>query len=804
MSDAHPGEDAHPPLHSAPVVRDRSFRISEPSGTCVAVHRRLDRADGSKQFWWEGPDGTRGLGGRRTASLPLYRSETLRDAPADARVLIVEGEAAADAAAKLLPLDLGVLGIVNGAPRCPDDAAFAVCAGRETWLWPDADPPGGRLMCTAATALHRVGATSVRLVTWPAAPPKGDAANFAEAGGTAVEMLALLAAAVPISPEPVASGGASPSGDSLRNWRGGGGGREDSAATEIVELAHAAEVELFSFDEDAYATMRLPGPVPTETVLDTVPVRSRAFRRWLSRIYYEHNEKVAAEEAVKAAGNTLEGEAFFGDQKGLVVRVRIAGDDGEVILDLADPDRRVVRITAAGWTVTKEVPGPYRFVRPRGMRPLPAPIPGGDLSILRRFVNVATDQDFVLLCGVLVGALRPAGPYPVLPIHGEQGSAKSSLARVVRQLLDPVSAPLRAEPRDVRDLMIAARHSWVVAFDNLSALPPWLSDALCRLSTGGGFATRELYSDSDEIVFDAQRPVILTGIEELATRGDLLDRSIVLTLPPVPEGERRTEAEFWTAFDAARPAILGALCDAVNCAIRRLPTVHLDALPRLADFATWVTAAEPALGWADGTFVTALSSTRTDAARAELEAAAIGNELEAWAGALAVGEPWEGTASELMALLEERAGGADAAQRRRGWPHSPRAMGGAIRRLSPALRQLGVVVTEPERGARPRNYRIGRSAGPPSRGKTVGTVGTVRTDFDGARRSGSGSDVQPSGRSGQPSGHGWDDRAIRDQTDDPDGSDGLASPSEAGLLPLNVLAKGPDPDPGRDPEGWEP
>lgn len=796
MSDAHPGEDAHPPLRSAPVVRDRSFRISEPSGTCVAVHRRLDRADGSKQFWWEGPDGTRGLGGRRTASLPLYRSETLRDAPADARVLIVEGEAAADAAAKLLPLDLGVLGIVTGAPCCPDDAAFAVCAGRRTYVWPDADPPGGRLMRTATTALHRVGAASVRLVTWPAAPPKGDAANFAEAGGTAEELLALLDAAVPIATEPVASGGASPSGDSLRNWRGGGG-REDSAATEIVELAHAAEVELFSFDEDAYATIRLPGPVPTETVFDTVPVRSRPFRRWLSRIYYEHNEKVAAEEAVKAAGNTLEGEALFGDQKGLVVRVRVAGDAGEVILDLADPDRRVVRITAAGWTVTKEVPGPYRFVRPRGMRPLPAPIPGGDLSILRRFVNVATDQDFVLLCGVLVGALRFAGPYPALPIHGEQGSAKSSLARVVRQLLDPASAPLRAEPRDVRDLMIAARHSWVVAFDNLSALPPWLSDALCRLSTGGGFATRELYSDSDEIIFDAQRPVILTGIEELATRGDLLDRSIVLTLPPVPEGERRTEAEFWTAFDAARPAILGALCDAVNCALRRLPTVHLDALPRMADFATWVTAAEPALGWADGTFVTALSSARTDAARAELEAAAIGNELEAWAGALAVGESWEGTAGELMALLEERAGGADSAQRRRGWPHSPRAMGGALRRLSPALRQLGVVVTEPERGARPRDYRIGRSAGPPSRGKTIGTVGTVGTDFDGARRSGSRSDVQPSGND-------LDRRAIRDQTGGSDGPDDVAPNSNAGLLPVNVLAEGLDCGTDPAPEGWMP
>ncbi|MHB1940783.1 MAG: hypothetical protein ACYCS9_08180 [Candidatus Dormibacteria bacterium] len=609
------------------------------------------------------------------------------------------------------------------------------------------------------------------------------------AGGTADEVRALLDAAVPMT---LAS--SAPSNGS--HW--GGGGREDSAATEIVQLAHAAGVELFSFDDEAYATVRLPGPVPTEAVLDTVAVRSRAFRRWLCRIYYEHTEKATAGEAVKTAANTLEGEALFADHKVRLVRVRVAGDDGEVILDLADPNRHVVRITAAGWTVTKEVPDPYRFIRPQGMRPLPTPVPGGDLGLLRQFVNVATDQDFVLLGGVVVGALRPTGPYPVLPIHGEQGSAKSSLARVVRQLLDPASAPLRAEPREVRDLMIAARHSWIVAFDNLSALPPWLSDALCRLSTGGGFATRELYSDSDEIIFDAERLVICTGIEELATRGDLLDRSIVLTLPPVPERERRTEAEFWAAFGAACPAILGALCDAVSCAIRRLPTVHLDALPRLADFATWVTAAEPALGWADGTFVTALSSTRTEAATAELEAAAIGKELEAWAGALPVGEPWEGTAGELMALLEERAGGADAAQRRRGWPRSPRAMGGALRRLSPALRQLRVVVTEPDRGARPRNYRVARSVPTPEVGARPS---------DPSQASGSSSQTPDGwgfGPTGQPSGNGSDRRAIRDQTDESDGSDGLAPTSEAGLLPFNVLAEGLDFDPGSEPEGWEP
>src|SRR5579872_5121171 len=175
----------------------------------------------------------------------------------------------------------------------------------------------------------------------------------------------------------------------------------------------------------------------------------------------------------------------------------------------------------------------------------PHPGSGGKLDALRPFVNTPTDADWVLLASWLVAALSARGPYPVLVLHGEQGSAKSTTARVLRALVDPSTVPLRSEPKEARDLMIAAKHGWMLAYDNLSHLVPWLSDAICRLSTGGGFGTRQLYTDEDEILFDAMRPVIIDGIEELATRGDLLDRSIILRLPPIPDNRRRPEADFW-------------------------------------------------------------------------------------------------------------------------------------------------------------------------------------------------------------------------------------------------------------------
>src|SRR6266436_5358975 len=169
----------------------------------------------------------------------------------------------------------------------------------------------------------------------------------------------------------------------------------------------------------------------------------------------------------------------------------------------------------------------------------------------------------------------------------------------------PCSAIAALPPRwlspEGSDLFIAASNGHVLAFDNVSGLPAWISDTLCRLATGGGFAVRQLYTDQDEVLFDAARPVILNGIEEIVTRPDLADRAVFLTLQPIPEEHRRPEQELWAAFDAARPRVLGVLLDAVVVGLKRLPATRLEKLPRMADFALWATACETAL-WPTGTF----------------------------------------------------------------------------------------------------------------------------------------------------------------------------------------------------------
>jgi hypothetical protein len=278
-------------------------------------------------------------------------------------------------------------------------------------------------------------------------------------------------------------------------------------------------------------------------------------------------------EALQSALNVIEAKAHF-DAPERQVHIRVGGLDGRLYLDLCDTTWRAVEIGSTGWRVIDNPP--VRFRRAAGMQPLPMPVPGGSIELLRSFLNVQTDTDFVLVVAWALACLRNRGPYPVIVLSGEQGSAKSTFSAILRALLDPNTAPLRALPREDRDLFIAASNGHVLAFDNVSGLPPWISDTLCRLATGGGFALRQLYSDQEEVLFDAARPVILNGIEEIVTRPDLADRAVFLTLEPIQEERRRPEAELWAAFEAVRPQLLGALLDAVVVGLRRLPETRLE------------------------------------------------------------------------------------------------------------------------------------------------------------------------------------------------------------------------------------
>src|ERR1035437_3687067 len=291
---------------------------------------------------------------------------------------------------------------------------------------------------------------------------------------------------------------------------------DPSQADILVDLASAAD--LFHMpDSTAYADFEINGH------RETWPVRGKGFKRWLTRRYYEETGSAPNSESLNAALNVIESKAHYNAPEREVF-TRVAGHDGKIYLDMCNERWEAIEIDKNGWRIVNDPP--IRFRRAGGMLPLVTPQKGGSIQALRRFLNVKDEGAFVLAVSWLLAALRNTGPYPVLCLSGEQGSAKSTFMNILRRLIDPNTAPLRTLPREDRDLFIAAQNGYVLAFDNLSKMPDWISDALCRLATGGGFSTRGLYTDDEEKLFNAMRPIILNGIEDFVTRPDLGDRSI--------------------------------------------------------------------------------------------------------------------------------------------------------------------------------------------------------------------------------------------------------------------------------------
>ena len=340
------------------------------------------------------------------------------------------------------------------------------------------------------------------------------------------------------------------------------------------------------------------------------------------------------------------------------------------------------------------------------MLPLPAPAnkkkTKDGIRALRKFINVKDDADFALVVAWALAAFRHHGPYPVLALIAQHGSAKSTSLKILRAVLDPNSADLRAPPRSADDLYITAARSHVIPIDNVSSLPEWLSDALCRISTGMSYAKRMLFTDQDEILIYAVRPIALTSIVEIIVAPDLGDRAITIVPPRIDEENRREEAEVLAAFEKEHPEILAAFLDAVAHGLRTLPTITNTKWPRMADFAKWATACEGAYDNA-GTFLRAYSENRTNAISALLAEDLVGSAV------MRLPLPWQGQIGMLLEPLAHLAGDQT---KSREWPKSPRGLGSALRRLVPFLRDCGIEVEVPDKSDKTRTWAIRAVAGP--------------------------------------------------------------------------------------------
>ena len=319
-----------------------------------------------------------------------------------------------------------------------------------------------------------------------------------------------------------------------------------------------------------------------------------------------------------------------------------------------------------------------------------------------------------MVLGWLVSSLMPAIPHAIMLLSGEQGVGKSCAGRVLVSLIDPSPAPLRSEPKDPESWAIAAAGSWVVAVDNISYIPSWFSDCLCRASTGDGWIRRKLYSDSELSVLSFKRAVILTSIDPGALRGDLGDRLLLVDLERILDESRKTESDLASDWKELQPRLLGALLSATARTLAELPSVKLDSSPRMADFARVLAALDKACpeltgGRALELFAGQRKRISIDVVEADPVGAAILQLVKSQ-------KNWSGTAQALLSQLTPD-------RPPKGWPQTAEALGRRLSRIIPALRQVGLSVEYVRKKDR-RTLVIGKATRT-VRGNTVTAVTTV-------------------------------------------------------------------------------
>lgn len=411
-------------------------------------------------------------------------------------------------------------------------------------------------------------------------------------------------------------------------------------------------------------------------------LKSKSASLFIRGAYYKKSGKAISRADYEEVVGILTARANF-EGKTRSVTSRIAAVEGGLLINLDDHDHQAVLIDKSGFRVTRDYPA--MLMHTEGMMPLPVPTSDtGDIwKEFQEFLNL-NDANFYRLCAFLINSIQATGPFSCLLIEGEQGSGKSFLCSIIKSLIDPSVVPRLRVPDTERDLMIMANSIYLPVFDNISSIRSKMSDAFCNLSSGGGFAARELYTDDGLKVFVGARPYILNGITGVANRPDLLERAILLKLEAMPAGRRKTEARMWKEFEVLRPRILGKLYEAIACALRDSDILEAPTILRMADSAKWIAAAEPAMGLPAGTLLKSLEASQQELVVDRMA----DNSIARYFSNLLKEGPYFGRVGDLHDhILRD-----DTLRHDRSIPSTSMHFSKELDRLRPALERVGIIV----------------------------------------------------------------------------------------------------------------
>ena len=417
-------------------------------------------------------------------------------------------------------------------------------------------------------------------------------------------------------------------------------------------------------------------------VKQTWHCESNDLKEFLAKSFFEKTTGIVLRpDSTRSVIQVLIGKAKF-EGKRYPLHTRIAWHEGAPWYDLVNSDWSAVQITKDGWQVQKELP--ILFKRFSHQKEQVRPVVGGDVRDVLQFVNIQSKEQEVLFLVYLISCFIPSFPHPMPFFYGPQGSAKSTISKIVRSLVDPSLLEVSQYPNSEEELVQILDHHCVLFFDNVSFIKPEQSDMLCKAITGSAFSKRKLYTDNEDVIYTFKKCIGMNGISLVVTKPDLLERTLLFPLERIDEKDRKTEDNLNNAFAEKRAGILGAIFSAISTSMRIKENVVIENIPRMADFAIWGCAIAEAIGFTRDEFLHAyrnnISQQNKEVIYEDATADAVLHFLEGKDG-------WGGTATQLLGELASLPHSES-----RTLPGSPAALSRKLKTLSTNLKVAGISV----------------------------------------------------------------------------------------------------------------
>lgn len=424
--------------------------------------------------------------------------------------------------------------------------------------------------------------------------------------------------------------------------------------------------------------------------IEVLSIRSRRFRNWVARTIYKEVMMVTDSQTIKDVIGVLSAKAEFeGEQKTL--NLRVASFDNKWYYDLTNQKWEFIEITPDSWKLTNKLIIFRRF----GQLPQVYPSSQYPPDIFDRFIdlfNIKGDENRLLLKCYIISMFIPGVPKVILMLHGEQGSAKTTLQELIKMLVDPSVVKTFAFPKDINEFIQQLAHHYVTFYDNISIIRDWVSDLLCRAVTGSGFSKRVLYTDDDDFIYSLKRCVGFNGINLGATKADLLDRGLIIQLERVSKSKWRKIDDIWKEFDEIRPQLLGYILDTLVKVLSWRKTRSLNiTLSRMADWTEYGEIISRCIGHKDSEFLTAYYNNIKLQTEEVLESSPVAIALIDYMSVLEP-ELHSTSATKWLSLLEIRADMLGINTNDKAWPKSANRLSHRLKELVTTLREIGLAI----------------------------------------------------------------------------------------------------------------